>query len=50
MEMLQGVWIFVAFVLCNPNAMNELLSLVKPRKEADETQTNNLMDDHDGTR
>ena len=47
LEMLQGVWIFFAFVVCNPSAREELGKLLGKQPEEDRTAENALLDDTD---
>ena len=37
LEMLQGVWIFLAFVVCNPTARDELGKIICGQQEEDTT-------------
>ena len=53
LQMLQGVWIFLAFVVFNPNAREELTSRVRGGKQRQEASNGNqaqeipLVDDVD---
>ena len=47
LEMLQGVWIFLAFVVCNPSARDELVKMLGGKQEEDATGGDALLDDTD---
>ena len=46
LEMLQGLWIFIAFVLFNPEIL--LKNLISGKQEVNPAETKPLVDDVDG--